>query len=509
MKRRFWIVFVLLCLIVAGYGWFWRHARPVKNIILMIGDGMGPQQISLLLQYAKQAPDAAAVPDRTLSLERLIAAGETGMMSTYPKDNLVIDSAASATHLATGEFTRTEMVGLNRNGFFAETLLEKARRLGKSTGLVTDTRVTHATPAAFAAHQMHRSMENEIAEDILKTQPDVILGGGLRHWLPADDPRSKRKDHRDLIQEARSLGYGVVTTKQEMFQSNGPMILGLFSNSLMPDAIEMHQNRNNSDFPVPSLKEMTKTALETLSRNKKGFFLMVEGGLIDYAGHFNDAGWMLHELLAFDETIGRVYEWAKNRDDTLVVVTADHETGSFGLSYSKYHIPSAQKLSSGQYHQPRFNFGSARMLDGLYQQKKSFMRILYEFDHLSAHLRTSRHLQKFINDASVFKISRRDAEAVLATEPNRFYVKGHEYLSDSIEPRIHDFKEYYVYGSENRAALIARAMAREQQVVWGTGTHTSTPVPLFVLGPKKVTRKFDGLLHAREVGRLLQGVMNP
>src|SRR3989338_87436 len=176
MKRRFWIVFVLLCLIVAGYGWFWRHARPVKNIILMIGDGMGPQQISLLLQYAKQAPDAAAVPDRTLSLERLIAAGETGMMSTYPKDNLVIDSAASATHLATGEFTRTEMVGLNRNGFFAETLLEKARRLGKSTGLVTDTRVTHATPAAFAAHQMHRSMENEIAEDILKTQPDVILG---------------------------------------------------------------------------------------------------------------------------------------------------------------------------------------------------------------------------------------------------------------------------------------------------------------------------------------------
>ncbi|MEF1187468.1 alkaline phosphatase, partial [Vibrio sinaloensis] len=158
-------------------------SAEIKNVILMIGDGMGPQQVGLLETYANQAPNSIYNGNKT-ALYKLAQEGVIGSSLTHPEDAIVVDSACSATMLATGQYTASEVIGVDSQGNHIETVLEKAKKAGKATGLVSDTRLTHATPAAFAAHQPHRSLENEIASDMLATGVDVMLSGGLRHWIP-------------------------------------------------------------------------------------------------------------------------------------------------------------------------------------------------------------------------------------------------------------------------------------------------------------------------------------
>ena len=169
----------------------------VKNVIMIIGDGMGPQQVGLLLSYARQAPHGV-IANRITALDRMMEQGLLGISMTYTADSLVTDSAASATQLATGKFAGAEMLGLDKNGNAQENIIEKARRLGKATGLVSDTRITHATPAAFAAHQTHRSQENAIPEDLLATEADVMFSGGLSYWLPEQVNDKKSLIHQQL-----------------------------------------------------------------------------------------------------------------------------------------------------------------------------------------------------------------------------------------------------------------------------------------------------------------------
>ncbi|OGQ18453.1 MAG: hypothetical protein A3B70_01185 [Deltaproteobacteria bacterium RIFCSPHIGHO2_02_FULL_40_11] len=511
------MVFVLL-----GSGFYFGKCflfKPkVKNIILMIGDGMGPQQIALAMQYAKQAPHST-VSDRTLNLEKLSKDSYVGLMTTYTYENLVTDSAASATQLSTGKMSRSEIIGIDFEGNPQEVLVEKAKKIKMATGLVTNTRVTHATPAAFAAHVQHRGMENDIATQLLELQPDIMLGGGLRHFLPQslegfeeDMPshlrlKSKRKDDLNLLKQAKSLGYDLTFSKQDLQASTSNKILGLFATSEHPDAIEIHAHANDTTYPTPNLKEMTQKALDVLSKNKNGFFLMVEGGQIDYAGHYNDAGWLLHEMLDFDEAIGAVYEWTKNRKDTLVIITADHETGGFGFSYSKNDIPEPKPLPGkafeGSLFSPLYNFGNIEVLDQIYTQKKSFATIFDEFDALPENQQRPSALQSLFNEASEFKISLEQAKSVLMKEPNMYYRKGHKYLDQKEWPVICDFKEFFTYGDYTRLNLLARAIAKDQQVVWATGTHTSTAVAVIAWGPKAVREQFSGIHHSTQIGQLI------
>ncbi|TDI82790.1 MAG: alkaline phosphatase, partial [Caldithrix sp.] len=151
------------------------ESEKTKNVIMIIGDGMGPQQVGLLLAYARQAPHSV-IKNRTTALDRMLKEGGVlGISMTDAANTLVTDSAASATQLATGKPSGAEMIGSDADGNPTTTILEIAKKQGKSTGLVSDVRMTHATPAAFAAHQPHRTLENEIAVDMLKTGPDVML----------------------------------------------------------------------------------------------------------------------------------------------------------------------------------------------------------------------------------------------------------------------------------------------------------------------------------------------
>ena len=495
---------------------------PVKNVILMIGDGMGPGQMGLLEEYARKAPNSI-YHGRDTALKTLIDNGVLGMSLHSPAEALVVDSACSASHLASGIDAPSEAIGLDIHGNPVETVLEIAKKQGKATGLVSDTRLTHATPAAFAAHQPHRSLESKIAEDMLANRVDVMLSGGLRYWIPKSvndhgalykqlvqqtggdiKIKSKRKDQKNLLTEAENAGYSVVHNRKALANSEGDKLLGLFAYSGMQDGITYSNTKNSSDRSMPSLKEMTVKALDVLAHDPQGFFLMVEGGQIDWAGHNNDAGTMLHEMLKFDETVQYVYDWVKERNDTLLVVTADHETGGFGFSYSRANTPKAQKLSGSAFkdrdYKPNFNFGSLTILDKLYAQKKSFGNIIAEFDKTD---KSPESLQTIVNANSEFKITLAQAKEILETEENHYHDPDNKYLKLKTFPKVNDFKAFYVYGDEIRNDLIGRAMSEQQNIVWGTGTHTDTPVAVVAYGPKEVSEDFSSLTHHTDIGQLL------
>lgn len=500
-------------------------AKPagIRNVILMIGDGMGPQQVGMLTQYARYAP-GSQVPHRKAAIEKLLAEGTVAIVNNQPHGALVADSAAAATQLATGELAGSEMIGANYRGERVENIVEAAHRVGKSAGLVTDTRITHATPAGFAAHQANRESENEIALDYLDNKVDVLLGGGIRNWVPeavnnrnsptyaalmqmtggAYPATSRRRDNRNLLLEARG-DYKLVFDRNALEKVTDGKLIGIFADSELNDALEDAATAANPQRTEPTHVEMVGKAIELLDKNPKGFFLMVEGGQIDWAGHNNDAGVLLHELLDFDAAVRLVYEWAKDRDDTLVIVTADHETGSFGFSYAGRPIPEPTKLEgdlfAGVPFEPNFNYAPPELLDQIFAQKKSYFTMMAEFDALPPKEQTAERLMQIVNDSSAFKITLDDAVNVLARERNKNYVAGHPYMNTETVPKIDDFEPFYVYGENLRMNLLGRAMADQQHVTWGAGTHSSTPVILGAFGPEHAAKRFGGMLHSTDVGK--------
>ncbi|UTW48839.1 alkaline phosphatase [Bacterioplanoides sp. SCSIO 12839] len=526
-----------------------NNQGQVKNLILMIGDGMGAQQVGLLEEYARRSPANAARINKTTGLQNLAENGSLGLSMTAPMGanaGLIVDSACSATQLATGKGSISEAVGLDDKGNKVETILEKAQKMGKATGLITDTRLTHATPAGFASHRPHRSMENEIAEDLLAAGVDVLLGGGSRHWAPKVDDfavlaeelnapshvikKSKRSadDARNLFAEAKTAGYQLAFDKAQMAAVNDGKLLGLFDDSAMNDGIEYTACKNNASpesgskcADEPSLVDMTKKALDILSKDPDGFFLMIEGGQIDWAGHVNDTGWLLHEMLKFDEAVQAVYEWAAERDDTLVVVTADHETGGFGFAYHKHDIPQAKTLQgdgmveadgSPRDYQPQYNFGALATLDKIYAQERSFYDILsavdgdWDFSNSSAaawveEVNKSLHADFHIDDASGEKIAARYDVPAEDVHPD------HKYLSATNIPKFNDFSDFYVYADEDTGALIAREVAEKQSVTWGNGTHTAAPVPVYAFGPEAITKQFSTMQHHTDLGQKMMSAL--
>ncbi len=510
--------------------------KKLKNIILLIGDGMGAAQIGLLEYYARLAPHSIYMDKANgrTAISRFSTNGRMGLSMTEPADALVVDSACSATQLATGSPSRNGLIGTDANGKAVETVLERAKAAGKATGLVSDTRITHATPAAFAAHQSSRKKENAIADDLLRNQVDVMLSGGLRHWLPQQGAdalleyawgeqllesglplKSRRKDGRDLLQEAYEQGYALAFNRRQLaerLKQPPRKLLGLFASSAMLDGISDHQRDLQRGDRQPTLAEMSLAALEVLQQNPQGFFLMIEGGQIDWAGHNNDAGSLLHEMVKFDTAIEAVHEWAKDRDDTLVIITGDHETGGFAFSYSRKGIPTPTALPgdvfAGAPYQPAFNYGSAEVLDRLYAQTANFPAI-WDEARGNQRIATAAKVLEAVNRHSAFKIDLSQALDIVQREANHYRIEGRGYLAEKTFPAIHDFKEFYVYGDEIHYDLMGRALAADQNVVWSTGTHTGSPVPYVIWGPEEVLERLTPLTHHREIGETLKQLLQP
>lgn len=282
----------------------------IKNVILIIGDGTGLAQITSG-QYAVVGTQGR------LHMQTMPVAG---FVNTTSSDNLITDSASGATAYSCGLKTYNSAIGVNPEKVPCNTLTELAAAKGMSTGLVATSTIVHATPASFAAHVEKRSLYNDIAEDFSRSQVDVFLGGGRKFFLPNTEEGSARTDDANLIGLFKQKGYDYVENADELGKSTGDKILGLFA----LDAIDYSPEQ-------PSLAEMTAKALDVLNRNEQGFFLMVEGSQIDWGGHANDVEYVIREVQRFDEAIKVILDFAIADGQTLVVQTADHETGGMTL----------------------------------------------------------------------------------------------------------------------------------------------------------------------------------
>lgn len=491
-------------------------APEIKNVILMIGDGMGPPEVSLATTYRKtQQSDA-----KELALERLYRDGAYAAVDTDSFGHVVTDSAAAATAMACGFKTRDGMIGLGPNGERCDSLAAVARRLGKATGLVSTTRVSHATPAPFAADNPSRDDENVIAAQIIdEAKIDVLLNGGARHLLPAGtfftalpecagiDPKadgiSKRGDDRDLIAGAKKQGYEFACTKSQLdalTKSGAGRILGVFANATFP-----HIEERRGSPTIPSLPEMTRAAISALAKNPKGFFLMVEGGLIDYAGHENDAGTVLQEVLDFDDAINVALEYIKSHPDTALVVTADHETGGFGVAYRQYIAGDdieTTKLPDGRQYQAKYlSAPFEKVFPALIGQKKSYAALLAPFvDKIYNQGEDPATMTDAFIDALFAATGHK-----MPPEEARGVLKKEILLATSpLDP--------CVFASENapeelHSQKLGAALAHENFCVWATGTHTAATVPLWALGPKAFRDGFAGHVDNTDIYRLLRVAM--
>lgn len=317
-----------------------RHQATARNVILLVGDGMG---------QAHRLGGQLLIAGRTgrLAMDRFPHAGLMGTMSADP-DHFVTDSAAAATALATGHKTANGAVAVDLRTHPLPTILELAKRAGKATGLVTTCQVTDATPAAFGAHVPHRSDQSEIARQYLtETGIDVILGGGAAYWYPAGaptpiapDPAEPREASQstagDLISLAGERGYAYVTTaaglRSEITRPSRSRLLGLFANQ------ELFRQRTEGDGdsydPPVSLAELTDAAIARLSPDQDGFFLMVEESAIDRMAHRNNAPLTLKGVLELDRAVSVALAYAETSPDTLVIVAADHECGGLAIAGS-------------------------------------------------------------------------------------------------------------------------------------------------------------------------------
>ena len=286
---------------VKSYAQNFKTEKP-KNIILLIGDGMGVSQVFAGLTANKGH----------LFLENF---KHIGFSKTQSANGYITDSAAGGTALATGHKTNNGAIGVDADGKPVKSILEEAEAKGLATGLVSSSAITHATPASFISHQAGRSMYEEIAADFLKTDIEVFIGGGIDHF-------SKRKDGRNLMEELKTKGYQVETDIKEISKVKKGKLAGLTT--------PVHNGRiaeRGDMLPVA-----TKTALNILDNSDKGFFLMVEGSMIDWGGHASSTRYIVEEMLDFDKVIGEALEFAEKDGETLIIVTADHETGGMAIT---------------------------------------------------------------------------------------------------------------------------------------------------------------------------------
>ncbi|TVQ13083.1 MAG: alkaline phosphatase [Balneolaceae bacterium] len=250
-----------------------------------------------------------------------------GLMDMASANSIVTDSAAAASSWGCGVRIVNGAVNMGPDGEEFPILLPMFRDAGKATGLVTTTRITHATPAGFSVHATQRGLEDEIAEKQIAGGFDVLLGGGNTHFDPAIRP-----DGKDLYAQASSSGYSIFRNKSEMQAWNETgKALGIFHDSHVPYTID-HLNTPEYLENIPTLAEMSRAAINRLSRNPNGFILQIEGGRVDHAAHSTDVAGLIFDQIAFDDAIGAVMEFTENRDDTLVIITTDHGNANPGLN---------------------------------------------------------------------------------------------------------------------------------------------------------------------------------
>jgi alkaline phosphatase len=424
-------------------------AEP-RNVILFIADGCGFATFTMARDYADTVAGREPIFDGIL----------TGSVVTRSSHQRVTDSAAAGTALACGVHTRNGQIATDTTGAPVGTVLEAAERAGYRTGLVTTTSITHATPAAFSAHVIDRALQDEIALQQLGQDIEVLLGGGMTHFLPAGGGGG-RLDGRNLLEEAAAAGYSVVRDAEELEAADSLPLVGIFD----PSHVDYEIDRDEGS--EPSLAAMTRKAIDLLEDAPGGFFVMIEAGRIDHAAHGNDPAAHLHDLLAYDEAMRVALDFARRDGSTLVVATSDHETG--GLTVGR---------------------------DGIYAW------------HPEALVPVNRSLEVLREHLAARIEDMQDAEEVLAQVIALAEDSGMGPIDEAIGERLRETIRAGLASGASPAAIgdrvddvLADLLSRRAGLGWTTSGHTAVDVPMYAEGPG--SDLFRGTLTNAEFGRRL------
>lgn len=421
------------------------QSKP-KNVIMMIGDGMGIGQIEIarLLEKGKEG---------NLFIQSL---PHVALVQSWAANNFVPDSASAGTALATGMKTDNKMVGMTPDGQPVDSILDKFKQNGKKVGVISGNPVTDATPASFVASVKTRYEQPEIARQLLSNEVDVILGGGARYF------GEKKQKGPDLIPKFKEKGYGYATTRDEMLSlTDSEKVLGLFHSSYM----NYIQDREEVNSQEPSLFEMTKFAIDVLSKSKQGFFLMSEGARIDHAAHAADIPGVWKELVDFDQAVEYAVNWAEKDGNTLVIVVADHETLGFAAT-EPMDLDALRAIKVS----PDYMVSKLKKTDdGKNYTLESIEAVFKEYANIDI-----KH-----EDAVRFNANSKTAKGDLAYS----YLSGWEIGSI--------IAEYYGASASSRTI---RARSK-------TGGHTANMIPIFAYGPG--AESFEGVLDNTQIPKII------
>ncbi|CAH0166250.1 alkaline phosphatase [Peribacillus sp. Bi134] len=412
-----------------------KKEPEIKNVIFLIGDGMGVSYTSAY-RYLKDNPGTKAA-ERTEFDKYLV-----GQQMTYPEDSAqnITDSASAATAMSAGVKTYNAAIAVDNDKSEVKTVLEAAKEKGKATGLVATSEITHATPASFGAHDENRKNMNSIADDYYndlirgKHKIDVLLGGGKSNFVRPDV---------NLAKAFEKDGYSYVTDKNQMLKDKNEQVLGLFASEGLPKMIDRPSE-------TPSLEDMTSSAIQRLNKDKDGFFLMVEGSQVDWAGHDNDIVGAMSEMEDFEKAYKAAMEFAKKDKHTLVVATADHSTGGFSIGakgiYNWYGEP----------------------------------------------IKAAKRTPDFMADAIV---KGADVEKTLKQYINQNEVK---LTDDEIKTVTEAAKSKNVTNVDNAIEAI---FDNRTNTAWTTGGHTGEDVPVYAYGPYK--ERFAGQVDNTDQAKII------
>ena len=439
----------------------YNHGNNIKNVIMLVPDGCS-QSIETLSRYYKGSD---------LNVDSIV----TGTVETSMASSVITDSAPASTAFATGHKSTNGFisVGPRTNDLLTDytpdaapyvplaTVLEASKLAGKATGLVATSTISHATPAGFAAHNYNRNDELDITEQMAYNNIDVVFGGGASALFPKGvnyttsfgmNWTGARTDGENLLNALQSRGYRFVDSNETMNQVSSGKVWGLFASSSMQADVD----RATFAPTEPTLAEMTTKAIQLLSKNKDGFFLMVEGSQVDWANHANDPIYAVKDFLAFDDAVGVALDYAKNNGQTLVMAFPDHETGG---------------LSIGNYYQDKNAIGHAYTATTIEDVVAPLQKMDISSTGLKAKLAgvtDSQQMANIINQYWHFGLTASDVEAIKAIVNGTSTAPGYPVkAATSLDYAISEYvcMKYTVFG-------------------WTTHGHTAADVPLWAWAPR-------------------------